>query len=65
MDPYDVPALTDKGLALDDLGNYTGAIEYYDKALAINPKDVNALTDKGVALNKLGDSAEAIKYYDR
>jgi tetratricopeptide (TPR) repeat protein len=24
-------------LALDYLGNYTGAIEYYDKALAINP----------------------------
>jgi len=33
--------LYNKGLALFKLDNYTGAIEYYDKALAINPKDVN------------------------
>ena len=44
-----------KGLALSDLGNYTGAIVYYDKALAINPHDVNALTHKGIALDNLGN----------
>jgi len=35
INPRDVDALTDKGLALDNLGNHTGAILYYDKALAI------------------------------
>ncbi|MGB8034605.1 MAG: tetratricopeptide repeat protein [Nitrososphaeraceae archaeon] len=51
----EVNALVDKGLALDDLGNYTGAIAYYDKALAIDPKNVFALTFKGLALSILGN----------
>jgi tetratricopeptide (TPR) repeat protein len=37
-----------KGLALKGLGNYTQAISYYDKALAIDPKDVEVLIGKGV-----------------
>jgi tetratricopeptide (TPR) repeat protein len=56
MDPHNVYALYNKGLALDNLGNHTGAIEYYDKALAIDPHDVNALANKGNALDKLGMS---------
>ncbi len=39
-------ALVHKGIALDILGNHTGAIAYYDKALAIDPKNVAALTSK-------------------
>jgi tetratricopeptide (TPR) repeat protein len=57
--------LYNNGLALFKLDNYTGAIEYYDKALAINPKDVNALTDKGLALDNLGNHTGAIEYYDK
>jgi tetratricopeptide (TPR) repeat protein len=57
--------LYNKGLALLKLDNYTGAIKYYDKALAINPKNVNALTDKGLALDNLGNHTGAIKYYDK
>ena len=57
--------LYNKGLALFKLDNYTGAIEYYDKALAINPKDVNALTDKGLALDNLSNHTGAIEYYDK
>jgi tetratricopeptide (TPR) repeat protein len=41
---HDVDALGNKGADLDALGNHTGAIEYYDKALAINPKDVDAIS---------------------
>lgn len=48
-------ALVHKGIALDILGNHTGAIAYYDKALAIDPKDVRALTFKGLALSELGN----------
>ncbi|MGC1928055.1 MAG: tetratricopeptide repeat protein [Candidatus Nitrosopolaris sp.] len=54
-----------KGLALDKLGNDTGAILYYDKALAIDPHYVNALTSKGLALDKLGNDIGAILYYDK
>jgi tetratricopeptide (TPR) repeat protein len=38
-----VIALTNKGWAFDGLGNYTGAIEYYDKVLAIDPHNVGTL----------------------
>ncbi len=54
-----------KGLDLYHLGNYTGAIEYYDKALAMNPNDLDALTSKGTALDVLGNHTGAIEYYDK
>jgi tetratricopeptide (TPR) repeat protein len=47
-------ALGNKGTALYKLGNNTGAIEYYDKALAIDPHYVNALINKGLAIHHLG-----------
>ena len=58
-------AIYNKGLALLMLYNYTGAIKYFDKALAINPKDVNALTGKGLALDDQGNHTGAIEYYDK
>ena len=61
----DFKALVNKGLALDDLGNHTGALQYFDKALAIQPNDIHALYDKGVALGNLRNYTEAIKYYDK
>ena len=47
--------LIDKGQALIHLGNHTGAITYFDKALAIDPKDEDALYYKGRALNGLAE----------
>ena len=47
------------------MGNYTGAITYYDKALAIDPKNVLALTSKGIALGNLGNYTGPIQYLDR
>ena len=43
--------LVQEGNTLDNLGNYTVAIEYFDKALAIDPHHVNALNNKGAALS--------------
>jgi tetratricopeptide (TPR) repeat protein len=57
--------LYNKGLALYRLDNYTGAIEYFSKALAIDPHNVRALTDKGLALYRLGNHTGAIEYYDK
>jgi Flp pilus assembly protein TadD len=53
IDPHHVRALNGKGAALDNLGNHTGAIEYYDKILAIDPHNVRVLYNKGVALTKV------------
>ncbi|MGB6527680.1 MAG: tetratricopeptide repeat protein [Candidatus Nitrosopolaris sp.] len=52
-------------MVLRGLGNYTGAIEYYDKALAIQSNDTYALTNKGTALEHLGNYTGAIEYYDK
>jgi tetratricopeptide (TPR) repeat protein len=59
--PHYVPALTGIGLALDNLANHTGAIEYYNKVLAIDPLYVPALGNKGLALlmNKPGKTVTA------
>jgi tetratricopeptide (TPR) repeat protein len=52
-------------VALNYLGNYTGAIEFYDKALAIYPKNKYALSNKGWALAGLGNYKEAITFFDK
>jgi uncharacterized membrane protein (UPF0127 family) len=43
VDPNYINVLTSKAVTLDSLGNYTGAIEYYAKALAIDPQYKTAL----------------------
>ena len=60
-----INTLINKGLALDNLGNYTQAIQYYDKVLAIDPKYVAALNNKGSALGRLGNHTQAIQYFDK
>jgi tetratricopeptide (TPR) repeat protein len=54
-----------EGLNQYGSGNYTGAINYYNKAIAINPNYVVALNNKGLALSGLGNYTGAIKYYDQ
>ncbi len=43
-------------MALNSLGNYTGAVEFYDKTLAIDPKNTFALTNKDAILHMLGNN---------
>jgi len=51
LDPNNILALNNKGLALGRLGIYTGAIKYYDKALAIGQQD--KLIDLLIALSTI------------
>jgi tetratricopeptide (TPR) repeat protein len=60
-DSHYVNALTNKALALGRLGNFTGAIEYIDKALAIQPNDTYALDSKAAALD---NHTVVIEYID-
>lgn len=53
-------ALYDKGDALNNRGNSTGAITYLDDALAIDPKLEDALNFKGAALAGLRNHKEAM-----
>src|SRR5215813_12966402 len=54
-----------KGMAYLEIGNYTEAILYFDKALAINPNYTLALNNKGAALYGLGIYNESIAYFDK
>ena len=53
----DLSTLVNKGHALYNQGNYTQAIQYYDKALDIDADYEAALYGKGNALISLGDAS--------
>lgn len=50
-----------QGIHLRRSKDFQGAIEQYDKALAITPKNVRALEYKGYAQFRLGNSHEAVE----
>jgi cytochrome c-type biogenesis protein CcmH/NrfG len=50
---------------LYDQKQYSQAIEYYEKALALDGKNVNARTDLGTAYFYLGQSQQALKEYQQ
>ena len=62
-------ALIDKGNALYNQSNYIQAIQYYDKALAIDPNNKDAFNGKGNALYSLANDTQgyekALQYYDK
>src|SRR5690349_14674666 len=57
--------IVDKGIVFGKLGNYTRAIQYFDKALAIDPNDKVALAGKGLALDGMRNYTRAIQYFDK
>ena len=54
-----------KGLFLASKGNYTGAVECYDKAIELDPSFYPAWCNKGLALYYLNKNDEAIKCLDQ
>ena len=56
INPNDATMLGNKGRALDDLGNHTQTIQYYDKALATNPNDATILSYKKAAIEALSNT---------
>jgi protein O-mannosyl-transferase len=58
-------AYISRGLAYADLGNYSQAIEDYDKAIEIKPGFNNAYNCRGIAYKVLGNYKQAIEDYDR
>ena len=49
-----------RGIAKRDLKDYQGAIDDYNKAIAINPKDANAYVNRSIAKRDLKDYQGAI-----
>ena len=48
-----------------DAGDYTGAIEFYDKAVEFKPDYYEAWYNRGIALDDLGRYEDAITSYDK
>ena len=53
------------GRVLYNLQNYTGALQYLDKALRIDPSHVYALEWKGVILYEIGHYREALPFFNK
>jgi tetratricopeptide (TPR) repeat protein len=54
-------ALTNKGIAHAELGEYEEAFRYYNKVLASDQSNIYALNNKGAAFIDLGNYEEAIE----
>jgi len=64
-DPQNTQALTNKGVALGNLGRSLEAISQFDQVLEIDQNNTDALNNKGAALVTLGKYDEALLYFDR
>ena len=53
------------GLIFQELGEYTKAIDYYEKALIINPNYLDSIYNLGLILCELGDNIKAIKCFEK
>ena len=58
-------AFFNRGLAKFKLGELSGALEDYDRAIELNPNDAEAFNNRGVAKNNLGDHQGAMADCDR
>ncbi len=61
VDPNNVSALTDLGIALDLLGQHADARTYYRRVLVDNPTNVAVRVNLALSLAMTGDSADAIR----
>jgi tetratricopeptide (TPR) repeat protein len=57
--------MRDKAMELSESGDFTGAIEYFDRCLAINPYYLSCLVNKANTLYYSGDAVGAIELLDR
>jgi tetratricopeptide (TPR) repeat protein len=65
IDPKNAAAWSEKGYALNKLGNLLEAIKCFDKAIEIDPKNAAVLNDKGTILLDLKEYNEAIECFDK
>ena len=60
-DPARAKAFVDQGIASNQKGDYTNAIEAFSQAIDIDPKNVTAFTNRGIAFNNSYDFDSAIE----
>lgn len=65
LNPKEVSAYMNRGLALFNKKNYEQAISDYDKAIELSPKDSMLYLNRGNAHEKAGDLPKAISDYQK
>ncbi|HXX81927.1 MAG TPA: tetratricopeptide repeat protein [Thermodesulfovibrionales bacterium] len=58
-------AYTNRGLALMKMGRLDGALEDFNKAIALDPSDYKAYGDRGLVFDQIGQSDKAIEDFDK
>jgi tetratricopeptide (TPR) repeat protein len=64
-DPDNVPALNNRGNALNELERFDEALASFDRALSLRPDLAETHCNRGNTLNELGRFAEALSSYDQ
>ena len=64
LDPEYAIAISNRGLAYNDLGQYQRAIEDGNEAIRLDPQDAVAFNNRGIAYYNLGLNERAIDDYD-
>ena len=65
IEPQNLVALINQGIARQGESNYEEAIDCYDRALAIDDRQLEVWQSKGVCLTNLEKHEESIQCYDR
>ncbi len=65
VDPDNVPALNNRGNALNDLRRFDDALASFDRVLRLKPDNAEAHSGRGNTLKELGRYDEALADYDR
>lgn len=65
MKPANANIWNARGTAQKAEGNYTAAVESYDRAISLNPKDAYPWNNRGNALSEQGNYSAAIEAYNR
>ena len=65
IQPENVSAFNNLGIAYKELGDHKGAINYYNKVLEINPNHTNAYYNLGLVFYKLKEMEKAKSYFQK
>jgi len=64
FNPNNTAVWNNKGIALAELGNYTGSIFCFENAIKINSSLAVAYSNKGASLDNMGNHTQALECYD-